>query len=100
MAQTFGWSSEAVRQLWPDAAEAALRAGDLAAADRLVAMLEAVPPGGLPPYLRAQLARTRARLAAARGEHDDVEAGLRHAIERFAAMGYPYWEAMARLDLG
>ena len=99
MAQTFGWFQESARQLWPDAVEAALRAGDRAAADSLVAMLEAVPPGGLSPYLRAQLARTRARLAAARGEHEDVEPGLRHAIERFAAMSYPYWEAMASLDL-
>ncbi len=24
---------------------------------------------------------------------------LRQTIERFVAMGYPYWEAMARLDL-
>ncbi len=99
LAATFGWSSEMVRQMWPDAAEAALRSGDLTTADRLISFLEAVAPGRLSPYLQAQLTRTQARLAAARGEIDGVEEGLRGAIEHFGTMSYPYWEAMARLDL-
>jgi tetratricopeptide (TPR) repeat protein len=99
MAATFGWSSEMTRQLWPDAAEASLRSGDLAAATRLVTMLEEVEPGRLSPYLRAHLARIVARLRAANGEKEGVEQGLTHAIERFGAMEYPYWEAVARLDL-
>ena len=99
LAATFGWSSEMVRQMWPDAAEAALRSDDLTTADRLISFLEAEPPGRLSPYLQAQLTRTNARLAAARGETDGVEERLRDAIERFVDMGYPYWEGKARLDL-
>ena len=99
LAATFGWSSEMPRQMWPDAAEAALRSGELATADRLISLLEAEAPGRLSPYLQAQLTRTQARMAAARGETDGVEEGLHSAIERFSAMSYPYWEAMARLDL-
>jgi tetratricopeptide (TPR) repeat protein len=99
LAATFGWSSEMVRQMWPDAAEAALRSRDVASVAQLEAMLEGVAPGRLSPYLGAQLMRTQARLAAARGATDGIEEGLRDAIERFGAMSYPYWEAMARLDL-
>ena len=56
-----GWSGEAVRQLWPDAAEAALRDEDLESVERLVAMLQERPPGTVSPFLRAQLTRTLAR---------------------------------------
>ena len=38
-------------------------------------------------------------LTAAKGKHEAVEADLRQTTERFIEMGYPYWEAMARLDL-
>ena len=95
----FGMASEMIRQLWPDAAEAALRSGDWSSAERLIAMLEQARPGRVPPYLRAQLERTRARLTAASGSDEHVKERLRLTIERFGAIGYPYWEAMARLDL-
>ncbi len=55
---TVGWSGEAVRQLWPDAAEAALRDEDLESVERLVSMLQERPPGTVSPFLRAQLTRT------------------------------------------
>ena len=38
-------------------------------------------------------------LAAARGEHDVVEAHLTDAVARFRALGYPYWLARAQTDL-
>jgi hypothetical protein len=40
-----------------------------------------------------------AKLAAARGEHDDVEAGLRAALASYEDMGYVYWAAYTRADL-
>ena len=30
---------------------------------------------------------------------EDLGASLRHVIDRLAAMSYPYWDSMARLDL-
>ncbi|MGI8681066.1 MAG: hypothetical protein ACR2JO_02805 [Mycobacteriales bacterium] len=56
------------------------------------------PLGHVPPYLRAQHARYRARLDAARGEHDEVEAGFTTTEDILAELGYPYWLARTRLD--
>jgi class 3 adenylate cyclase/tetratricopeptide (TPR) repeat protein len=89
---------EAVRQAFPDALDAALAIPELERADRLVELVAARPPGELPPYLTAQVARYRALVAAARGDGGGVEEGLKAAEATFRELGYPYWEARARLD--
>jgi hypothetical protein len=53
----------------------------------------------IPPYIRAQRLRSVARLRAAHGDHDGVEADLRAAVEAFQALGYDYWVAVVRTDL-
>ena len=93
-----GTGSEIVRQAWPDAIEAALGLGLVDEATDLLAVIGALPPGLVAPYLHAQGQRYRARLAALRGEHDAAEADFRGALDRFAALRYPYRRAEAELD--
>ena len=96
-----GWRFDTPPLLWPMGIDAALATGDYnnGGSDSSRCSM-AVQPGHRPPYLSAELVRARARLAIARGDTDvDVEADLRDAIDRLAALGQPVPEAAARLDL-
>ena len=90
---------ERVRELWPDALGAALALRRHEDARRLLTMLSDRPPGHVPPYLRAQLERGRALLAAAEGRDEEVEAGLRRAAEQLHDLGCVYWVAVTQADL-
>jgi class 3 adenylate cyclase/tetratricopeptide (TPR) repeat protein len=90
-----GVAGEAVRQVFPIAAEAAPRLGLLDRAEALVALLGGLPPGHVPASLRVELAALRGRLAAARGEHAAAEADLRAAVEGARRLGQPYRLARA-----
>ena len=94
-----GPSAEGVRLAWSGAMEAALELGQLDEAEALAALLAEQPRGAVPPLLRAELARGRARIDAARGRSEDVEAGLRRACDELAALGYRYFTARAQTDL-
>jgi tetratricopeptide (TPR) repeat protein len=94
-----GLLMDAVRWGWPVAVDAALRLGRLDEAASLLELIAGRPPGHVPPFLRAQLDRFRARLAAARGERDGVEEDLRAAVAVLDDLGYPYWRALAQADL-
>jgi tetratricopeptide (TPR) repeat protein len=94
----FGVRTESFRLAWPIAVEAALRAGLLDQVDELLDMVTGRPVGHVPPYLRAQLARFRGLLAAARGQHDGVEADLERAADILDDLGYPYHHAVTLLD--
>ena len=95
---TFGVRHECVRQAWPEAVDAALSLGDIETSQRLLDLVADRPIGHIPPYLRAQLARFRARIAAAQGRHESVEQDMRLAERMLAELGYPYHLAQARLD--
>ncbi len=97
--KTLGRSHDTVRNAWPDTLEAAVELARLDLAGELLAPLSEQPPGHIPPYLRAHLARGRALVAAAEGEHGAAEAGLIAAVEGFGSLGYPYWLASAQTDL-
>jgi len=92
------FAHEAIRLSYPDAVDAALGLANLDEAQRLVELVATRPPGEVPPFLRAQLARARALLSAARGEEQGVEADLVTAEAAFLELGYPYWTARAGLD--
>ena len=96
---TFGPSVEAFRDVWPEAVSTAIAAGRLDTANELIALLADLPPGHIPPFLRHHLARARGLLAAASGEHEQVEADLQAAVSGFEALRYPYWQAVAQTDL-
>jgi tetratricopeptide (TPR) repeat protein len=91
-------NGENFRSAWPAAMDATLTIGRLDAADELLDLLERIPPGIIAPYLRAQLSRGRARVAAARGRHEVVEQHFRDAVGTFNALGYPYWLAVVQVD--
>jgi tetratricopeptide (TPR) repeat protein len=97
--ETLGASHEVVRQAWPDAVDAALAAGRLEDAAELVSIVATAPIGYIAPLLRALLPWGRGRLAAARGEHDGVEADLTAAVDAFRELGYPHWLARAQTTL-
>lgn len=80
----------------PDALDAALALGRLDEGAALVALLAEQPPGHIPPYLAAHLARGRGLVAAVEGGHDAVETDLGAAIDGFRELGYPYWLASPR----
>ena len=94
-----GPSSQASRIGFPCALDAALGLGRSDEAAGLLSVLADRPPGHIPPFLRAQLARGRGLLAAADGDVATAEAQLGIAIERLASLAYPYWLALARTDL-
>jgi hypothetical protein len=94
-----GPTGEAAKVGFGHAVDLALRLGRLDDAAALLALDDALLPGEMPPFRRAQHERGTALLAAARGEHDAVEAGLRAALAAFEELGYAYWVAHAQVDL-
>ena len=96
---SLGAAAEGVRDCWPDALHAALTLARHDDARQILGLLADRPPGHVPPYLRAHLARGRALLNAAEGANDTVQADLQTAIDNFAKLGYPYWHAVTQTDL-
>jgi predicted ATPase len=81
-----------------EAVEAAFGLGDLDKVEQLVATVEALRPGEIAPFMRAQASRFRARLAAARGEDDGVERRFKSAESIFREFGLPFWLAATELE--
>jgi tetratricopeptide (TPR) repeat protein len=99
MMATGGHSGDTTRQAYPDAIDAAVQSVRFDTLAELVGLLADEPPGYVAPFMRAQLARAKALLAAGTGEHASAEAEFTATIERFRALGYPYWLARAQTDL-
>jgi tetratricopeptide (TPR) repeat protein len=94
-----GPATDAVRESWPHTLQAALNLARHDDAHQIIALLADRPPGHVPPYLRAHLARGRALLNIAEGRHDTVQPDLQTAIDAFAKLKYPYWHAVTQTDL-
>ena len=94
-----GVASDPVRLGWPVATRVASQLGRTDDLRALLSMLEEAPPGRIPPYYHAELARGRGLLAGLEGRNADVEAPLLEAMESLAALGYPYRLALAQVDL-
>jgi class 3 adenylate cyclase/tetratricopeptide (TPR) repeat protein len=95
-----GADNQAVKSGFIWAVEAALTLANLARVGELLAAVEALPAGRRPPLLQAQAARVRARLAAARGKRDGVEAGFKAAAGMLRELGIPFWLAVTMLEHG
>ncbi|MBA2768904.1 MAG: AAA family ATPase [Sporichthyaceae bacterium] len=95
-----GIRHEATRVIWPAVMEAALRSGRLREATDLFAVVADRPPGQLPPYLRAEVAHYRARLAEVSGETEGVAMGFTSATEELRRLGYSYFLARVLSDHG
>jgi len=87
--------------MWPPLVEAALAAGDVALAERLLAPVETAPTSIVSPGVRAHWLRLRGLLGALRGDHPEaVEADLRAGIAELDAYGAVGYRARAQEDLG
>ena len=93
-----GPGNQAVKAGFVRAAEAALALGDLAKVGELLVAIQQLPPGKRPPFLQAQATRVKARLAAARGDHEGVEAGFNTAAGMLRELGVPFWRAVTLLE--
>jgi len=94
-----GLSSGGIKRAMTQGIEAALELGDLKTAEAMLGIVEQARPGMVPPMLRAQAARFRARLAALRGVDDGVEDGFATAIAGFREIGVPFELAETLLEL-
>ena len=105
-----GPAGQASRIAFPCVLEAALQLGRRDEAADLLALLASRPPGLVPPYLRAQVSRGFGLLTAGDGHaaaseadseaESEAEGHFRRAIEILEELGYPYWLARVRTDLG
>jgi hypothetical protein len=88
---------DAIRWVWPIAAEAALGLGDDNEVTSLLDWLDDHPPGHIPPVLRAERLRIRALLLE---RHGDAEAGpaFAAAIKALRDLGSPFHLAKGLLD--
>jgi len=82
-----------------EAMEAALRMGETAKAEELLAEVGSWPGLDVSPFLRAQVARMSARLAAASGNSSDAEEGFGSAIAQFRKIDDPYSTAEPLVEL-
>ena len=84
-------TSRAIKHGVVDALEAALALGDLTRADELFAFVDGLAPANRSPYLDAEVARIRARLA-------EDASGLTRAAESFERLSMPFPRAVALLE--
>ncbi len=80
--------------------EAALAEGDLATAERLLGDLEAMQPGEVAPFLRAQAERLRARLGTLAVDETGADRRFGAAASDFRELGVPFWLAVTLLEHG
>ena len=88
----------APRQSWVNAVDATLAAGELEETEELLRITEELPPGHVTQFLRAHLTRFQARVKAARGEVEGVEAGFKSAAGMFREMKRPFDLAVVQLE--
>ena len=81
-----------------EATEAALSLPDLDKAEELLAIPASLDPGELTPFLHANTARLRARLDAARGNHEQVEERLRSAANLCREFSLVFHLAVTQLE--
>jgi tetratricopeptide (TPR) repeat protein len=96
-ADALGLAAEAVRWVWSMAADAAFALEDYSEVRRLLGWLDDYPPGHIPPVLRAERLRIRARLLAIEN-NPEAGAAFDAAIKAFRDFGSPYHLAVALLD--
>ena len=80
-----------IKQSLVEIFEAAFALGELEACREVVAMLDALRPGELTPYLRAERARLRARL-------DSSDAAFKSSVAAFRELGWPFWLGVALVE--
>jgi class 3 adenylate cyclase/tetratricopeptide (TPR) repeat protein len=87
-----------VKRAFVEAVEAALALGDHAKATDIMTKVEALHPGELTPFLRAQRSRLRARLDAAQGLEEGIDGNFRSAVALFREFGLAFYLAVTLLE--
>jgi tetratricopeptide (TPR) repeat protein len=95
-----GLGSEDIKAAFDSGVEAALELGDASAAESFLAIVDESPPGSVPPFLRAETARFRARMHAAIGEVEAATSRFKTAAGMFRELGMPFWLAATLLEHG
>ena len=95
---SMGARNDTVRYTFGVALEAELRRGQVEQAAEVLELVAGQPVGLVPPLLHGLIARYRARIAAARGEHDSVEAEYVESERIFEELAYPHHLAEVQLD--
>jgi ATP/maltotriose-dependent transcriptional regulator MalT len=98
--EVLGMSSEPVKESFVIAMDAALERGDLDEAEELLAVVERLPPGRLPQFLRAQVSRFRARVAGVRADSAEAERRFTGAVALLREIGMPFYLAVTLLEHG
>jgi class 3 adenylate cyclase/tetratricopeptide (TPR) repeat protein len=98
--ELLGMSTEPVKEAFVTAVEAALELGDLAKADELLAVVEKLPVGRLPQFLRAHASRFRARIAGLRDDPAEAERQFKRATGLFREIVFPFFLAVTLLEQG
>jgi class 3 adenylate cyclase/tetratricopeptide (TPR) repeat protein len=80
------------------AIECALELGRVEDAERLLRTAETAAPSEVSRFLRANVARLRARMAATASEYDEAESGFKSAQALFREIEYPLWLGMTQLE--
>jgi len=95
-----GISSEAMKETYALAVDAALTIGDVQRAERLVATVEEIGAGARSQSMTAQAMRHRALLAANAGDGDRADQLFRQAAALFLELATPFPMAVTLLDHG
>jgi len=88
----------AIKASLVEATDAAVEVPDLDKAEELLAIPESLDPGELTAFLGASTARLRARVDAARGNHERVEERFRTAASLFREFGLVFYVAVTQLE--
>ena len=95
-----GGSAQPIKDAFVEALEAASALGEIETVTELLARIDALRPRERTPYLQAQAARFRARLAAIARDRDRVEDDFKYAAHVFREYGVPFWLAVTQLEHG
>jgi class 3 adenylate cyclase/predicted ATPase len=95
---TLGATSQAIRFAFAEALESSFALGDLAKVESLIEQIDSLRPRERSAFLRAQAARFRALVAAARGADDGVEQGFKTAEQILREYGMPFRLAVVQLE--
>ncbi len=93
-----GMTHEVVKASFVTAAEAAFKLGDRAKTEELLAVVEGLPPGAYPQFLRAHASRLRAKLAAQAGGSDRTDDMFKGAAGLFRELAAPFYLAVTEVE--
>ena len=97
LSDEMGFTQEYVKEALVTALEASLDLGDAARGRELLGLVDDLPAGNLPQFLRAQSLRFRARLAGMAGD-EDAERLFKRAAGLFRELAMPFYLAVTELE--